>query len=61
MSDFAKLIMIVTAFVLLVWLFPLAVIWALNTLFGLAIEYSVWTWLAVVVLSSVISPFKHKQ
>ena len=61
MSDFAKLIMIVAAVLLLVWLFPLAVIWALNTLFGLAIEYSVWTWLAVVVLSSVISPFKHKH
>jgi hypothetical protein len=61
MSDFAKLIMIVAAVLLIVGLFPLAVIWALNTLFGLAIEYTVWTWLAAVVLSSVISPFKHKQ
>ena len=30
---------------------PLAIIWALNTLFGLTIEYTFWTWLAVVLLT----------
>ena len=31
--------------------FPLAIIWALNTLFPmLAIPYNIWTWLAVLVL-----------
>jgi len=31
--------------------FPLAIIWALNTLFpALAIPYNFWTWLATLVL-----------
>lgn len=30
--------------------FPLAVIWALNSLFNLSIGYTFWNWLAVVVL-----------
>jgi hypothetical protein len=29
---------------------PLVVIWALNTLFSLGIAYTVWTWLAVIIL-----------
>jgi len=33
---------------------PLAVIWALNTLFSLAISYDFFTWLAVLVLSGVL-------
>lgn len=41
--------------VALVILGPLAVIWALNTLFGLGIAYTFWTWLAVLVLSGTIS------
>jgi hypothetical protein len=32
---------------------PLAVIWALNTLFALSIPVTVWTWMAVVVLVGV--------
>lgn len=42
---------------LLVWvvLFPWVVIWALNTLFPLlAIPYTFWTWLAVVVIGTYI-------
>ena len=37
---------------------PFAVIWSWNTLFGtaLTIEYSFWTWLAVIVLGAFISP-----
>lgn len=35
----------------IVLLGPLAVIWALNTLFQTGIEYTFWTWLAVLVLS----------
>jgi len=31
---------------------PLATIWSLNTLFGMTIEYSIWTWLAAVWLSA---------
>ena len=29
---------------------PLAVVWSLNTLFGLGIAYGFWEWLAVLVL-----------
>ena len=33
---------------------PLLVLWALNMLFGLGIEYTFWTWLAVVILASAV-------
>jgi len=42
---------------LLIWvvLFPWVVIWALNTLFPvLAIQYTFWTWLAVVVIGTYL-------
>jgi hypothetical protein len=58
-----KNLSIVAVFVLIllaIIFFPFAVVWALNTLFGLTIGYTFWTWLAVVVLSSVISPTKIK-
>lgn len=37
---------------------PLFVIWAWNTLFGAVhlIPYTVWTWLAVLILGVFISP-----
>ena len=41
---------IVLTIILWVFLWPLAAIWALNTLFALGIEYSFWNWLAMVVL-----------
>lgn len=47
--------------VLAVLLMPLAAIWAINCLFpALAIPYSFWTWLAVVVLTNY-STFTIKQ
>ena len=44
---------------------PLAVIWSVNTLFGLTIAYGFWEWLAALVLLSClsarnISSFKQK-
>ena len=39
---------------------PLAVIWALNTLFGMAIPYAFKTWLAVLVLTMVVGGSKVK-
>ena len=46
--------MLGTTFVLtlVAWVFvwPLAVIWALNTLFAIPIAYTFWNWLAMVVL-----------
>ena len=36
---------------------PLLLIWALNTLFPvLAIPYTIWTWLAALIIGGVISP-----
>ena len=36
---------------------PLLVIWALNTLFPvLAIPYTVWTWLAALILGAAVNP-----
>lgn len=41
----------VAVIVALIIIGPLLTIWALNTLFPvLAIEYTVWTWLAVVII-----------
>ena len=48
------IISVVILVVALVIIGPLAVIWALNTLFGLGIAYTFWTWLAVLVLSATI-------
>ena len=36
-------------------LFPLATIWALNTLFGLGIAYTWKTWLAVIVINFTLA------
>jgi hypothetical protein len=34
---------------------PLITIWSLNTLFGLGIAYTFWTWLAVVFLGMFLN------
>ena len=49
----ATMIAIVILIVALVALGPLVVIWALNTIFGLSIAYTFWTWLAMIVLMGV--------
>ena len=40
---------------LLLAVYPLAMIWATNTLFGLSIAYSFKTWLAALCLSGLFS------
>jgi hypothetical protein len=37
---------------------PFIVIWAFNTVFGCErhIDYTIWTWLAVIILGAFISP-----
>jgi hypothetical protein len=47
------LIGILVIALLIFW--PLAVIWALNTLFGLTIQFTFWTWLAVFVLTATLN------
>ena len=53
-----KMIMIVVAAVLIIALVaagPLLVIWSINTLFpALAVPYSIWTWLAVLILGTFL-------
>jgi len=39
---------------------PFFVIWALNTLFGLGIGYTFWSWLAVLVLNVTITGARVK-
>jgi len=44
------IVLITAVCVMIAW--PLAIIWALNTLFAtLSIPYSFWTWLAMAVLN----------
>lgn len=48
---------IIALIVALVIAGPLLTIWALNTLFPvLAIEYTIWTWLAALILGALLSP-----
>ncbi len=55
MSDFIKLLLAVALVVILVIAGPILTIWALNTLFPvLAIDYTFWTWLAVIVLGTAL-------
>jgi hypothetical protein len=54
MSTDTKLLLVLLIIALIV-VGPLITIWALNTLFpALAIEYTFQTWLAAVILGSVI-------
>ena len=48
-----KLFFFILMVVVLVIILPLVTIWAVNTLFGLGIEYTIWTWLASTWLSAV--------
>lgn len=59
-------IFLIFVLILLIILGPLATIWSLNTLFGLSIAYTFWTWLAMVWLSmvtfgSVTSSIRNKK
>lgn len=45
---------IVIAIFVLAVLWPLVIVWALNTLFGLGIAYTFWNWLAALVLLTAI-------
>lgn len=44
---------VIAIFVLAI-LWPLVIVWALNTLFGLGIAYTFWNWLAALVLLTAI-------
>ena len=50
-----KLVGLVLLIAVLVLIGPFVTIWALNTLFGLGIAYTFWTWLAVVFLGMFLN------
>jgi hypothetical protein len=55
LKEVATVVAAALLLVALIILGPIAVIWSLNTLFAaLAIPYTFWSWLAVIVLSGAI-------
>jgi len=61
MNPYLKLAGWLLFIIALIILGPLAVIWALNTLFSMGIVYTFWTWLAVVVLQTMIFSAHFKK
>jgi len=55
-----KILLFAGAIVLVVFLIalgPLLILWSLNTLFPvLAIPYTIWTWVAALILGAIVSP-----
>lgn len=48
------IVVLIVLGLLIIALAPLAAIWSVNTLFGLGIAYSVKTWFAALILSSIL-------
>jgi hypothetical protein len=62
MKNVITLIGMIVLIVIVVVAGPLLLIWALNTLFPvLAIPYTVWTWLAALILGATVSTTKVKR
>ncbi len=57
MNNLIGIVGVVLLIAVLIVAGPLLILWALNTLFPvLAIPYTVWTWLAALILGSALSP-----
>lgn len=55
MKDIFKILVALILVVVLLAIGPWLVIWALNTLFpNLAIEFTFWTWAAVIILGTFL-------
>lgn len=62
MKNVLTLIGMIALILIIVVAGPLLLIWALNTLFPvLAIPYTVWTWLAALILGATVSTTKVKR
>lgn len=62
MRDGAKVFLVLAILVLAVFAIiyvPLFNIWALNTLFGLSIPWTLKTWLAAVLLTLLFTPGRY--
>lgn len=61
-SDIISLVFIILFAIVIGVLGPVAILWALNTLFPvLAIPYNIYSWLAVVVLNLARSSISFKK
>ena len=47
-------LLIIFVAAILIVIGPILIIWSLNTLFGMGIPFTIWTWLSVVILGSVL-------
>lgn len=54
-------ILLVLLILAIVILLPLAIIWSMNTLFLLGIPYTIATWAATFVLTSIFSKYKGSK
>jgi hypothetical protein len=56
-TSMAGMLFLILVIIALIIAGPLLVIWSLNTLFpALAIPYTIWTWLAALILGSAVAP-----
>lgn len=55
-----RLVSVIALAVVLIVAGPLVSLWSLNTLFGLGIGYTVWTWLAMFWVGCCLFPNKFK-
>ncbi len=53
-EDPEKLIVYIILDIIAMLVYPVLFIWALNILFGLGIEYTIWTYLASVIILLVL-------
>lgn len=51
----SKIVVFALLIAVLIVVGPLISIWSLNTLFGLGIAYTFWTWLAMAWIGAVLS------
>jgi hypothetical protein len=55
MTKLVTIVLMIALLIVLIAIGPIVVIWALNTLFPiLAIQFTFWTWLAVVILGAFL-------
>lgn len=54
MKSFVIVSLLILAIIAIVVFAPFATIFALNTLFGLGIAYTFWTWLSVIILNVLV-------
>lgn len=55
MKTATLLVLVLPVVALIVWLAPLALVWALNILFALALPYTLKTWAAALILGGIVS------